>query len=53
VADHHVTTAVLTPSRALVIAVLLLAVASASPPVDAQQAPTTPKIGVLSPSTAA
>ena len=40
-------------SRALVIAVLLLAVAAACPPVDAQQAPKIAKIGYPAPSTPA
>ena len=40
-------------SRALVIAVLLLAVAPAGPPVDAQQAPKIPKIALLAPATPA
>ena len=40
-------------SRALVIAVLLLAVAAAGPPVDAQQAPKIAKIGLLNPATPA
>ena len=39
--------------RALVIAVLLLAVAAAGPSVDAQQAPKIAKIGLLTPSTPA
>src|SRR5712691_10556785 len=40
-------------SRTRVIAALLLAVAAAGPPVDAQQAPKVAKIGYLSPSTPA
>jgi putative ABC transport system substrate-binding protein len=40
-------------SRALIIAVLLLAVAVAGPPADAQQAPRTAKIGILSATTPA
>jgi putative ABC transport system substrate-binding protein len=40
-------------SRTLVIAALLLAVAAAGPPVDAQQAPKIAKIGYLLPSTPA
>ena len=40
-------------SRALVIAVFLLAIAAAGPPVDAQQAPKIPKIGYLAPGTRA
>jgi putative ABC transport system substrate-binding protein len=40
-------------SRALVIAALLLAVAAAGPPVDAQQAPTIARIGYLAASTPA
>ena len=39
--------------RALVIAVSLLAVAAAGPPVDAQQAPKIPKVGLLTPGTPA
>ena len=39
--------------RALVIAVLLLAVAAVCPPVDAQQAPKIAKIGLLTPGTPA
>ena len=52
-ADHHVTTGVPTPSRALVITGLLLAIAAAGLPVDAQQAPKIPKIGYLAVSTPA
>ena len=40
-------------SRTLFIAALLLAVAAAGPPVDAQQAPKIAKIGLLTPSTPA
>jgi ABC-type uncharacterized transport system substrate-binding protein len=40
-------------SRALVIAVCIAAVAAAGPPVDAQQAPKIPRIGLLPPGTPA
>ena len=40
-------------SRALVTAALPLAVATASPPVDAQQAPKIAKIGLVNPATPA
>ena len=52
-ADHHVTTGVPTPPRALVIALLLLAVAGACFPAAAQQAPRVPKIGFLATTTQA
>src|SRR5437870_606299 len=43
----------LVPARTLVIVALLLAVAAAGPPVDAQQAPKIAKIGFLATSTPA